>query len=85
MMIPSAGVIRIRYSKWLPPLSPFPRVSSSCPVSPGSLSRSTSGSDPGFFQTSASILGLEHVGFFVCLLRAKSVSYSFPALSPNSW
>ena len=33
MMIPSAGVIRIRYSKWLPPLSPFPRVSSSCPLS----------------------------------------------------
>ena len=79
MMIPSAGVIRIRYSKWLPPLSPFPRVSSSCPLS-------LQDQQVGLTQASFKLLLLSwdfgYVGFFVCLLRAKSVSYSFPALSP---
>ena len=67
----------------------IPQVSSSCPpVSPGVSPRSTSGSDPGSFQTTASALGLGTCGILhvpfksrVCFLRPSS----FLNLSPDSF
>lgn len=41
------------------------------PDFPGDSPRSTSGSDPGFFQTTASILGLRVCGIFCVPFKSK--------------